>query len=109
MGTTAGATTGSPTTFNRDNHFLTAAQIGGSVSGSLDATGCDIGVYFATPGNVTGAQISGSRYFGAVNDGTSVMVEGASVPDISETPFDGAQHRAAIYFTNSRTGTLHGN
>jgi len=109
MGTTAGATTCFPTTFNWDKHFLTAAQIGGSVSGSLDATGCDIGAYFATPGNVTGAQISGARYFGVVNDGTSVMVEGASVHDIGDKPFDGAQHGVAIYFTNGGTGTIDGN
>ncbi|SRR5712692_4173650 len=57
--TTAGVATCLPTTFNRDNHLLTAAQIGGTVSGTLDASGCDIGVYFASPGSVTaGAQIS---------------------------------------------------
>jgi len=80
---TAGATTCLPTTFSRDGFFLTAAQIGGSVSGTLDASGCDIGVYFANPGSVTaGAQIFGARYFGVVNDGTSVMVEGASIHDM---------------------------
>src|SRR5260370_42518048 len=95
MGTTAGATTCFPTTFNWDKHFLTAAQIGGSVSGSLDATGCDIGAYFATPGDVTGAQIAGARYFGGVNDGTSVMADGASVHATGGNPFDAAQHGAA--------------
>ena len=43
-GTTAGAATCTPTGFVRDNINLTAAQIGGTVTGSLDATGCDIGV-----------------------------------------------------------------
>ncbi len=110
MPTTAGAATCTPTGFVRDRINLTAAQIGGSVSGSLDATGCDIGVYFATPGSVTaGAQISGARYFGVVNDGTSVMVEGASVHDIGNKPFDGTQHGVAIYFTNGGTGTIDGN
>jgi len=110
MATTAGAATCFPTTFNRDGFFLTAAQIGGTVSGSLDATGCDIGVYFATPGSVTaGAQIFGARYFGVVNDGASVTVEGASVHDIGNTPFDGTQHGVAIYFTNGGTGTIDGN
>jgi len=110
MATTAGAATCFPTTFNRDNHFLTAAQIGGTVSGSLDATGCDIGVYFATAGSVTaGAEIFGARYFGVVNDGTSVTVEGASVHDIGNRPFDGTQHGVGIYFTNGGTGTIDGN
>jgi hypothetical protein len=104
---TAGATTCLPTTFNRDNHFLTAAQIGGTVSGTLDASGCDIGVYFATPGSVTaGAQIFGARYFGVVNDGTSVTVQGASIHDIGNEPFDGTQHGVGIYFTNGGTGPI---
>jgi hypothetical protein len=111
MGTTAGAATCFPTTFfSRDGFFLTAAKSGGSVSGSLDATGCDIGVYFATPGSVTaGAQIFGARYFGVVNDGTSVAVEGANIHTIGNTPFDGTQHGVAIYFTNGGTGTIDGN
>jgi hypothetical protein len=110
MATTAGAATCFPTTFSRDNHFLTAAQIGGTVSGSLDATGCDIGVYFAGPGSVTaGAEIFGARYFGVVNDGTSVTVEGASVHNIGNSPFDGSQHGVGIYFTNGATGTIDGN
>jgi len=107
---TASATTCLPTTFSRDGFFLTAAQIGGTVSGTLDASGCDIGVYFASPGNVTaGAEISGARYFGVVNDGTSVTVEGASIHDIGNKPFDGTQHGVAVYFTNGGTGTIDGN
>lgn len=35
---------------------MTAAQIGGNVTGPLDAGGCNIGVYYdgTTSGNVTG-------------------------------------------------------
>ena len=110
MATTAGAATCTPTNFFRDSINLTAAQIGGSVSGSLDATGCDIGVYFATPGSVTaGAEIFGARYFGVVNNGTSVTVEGASIHDVGNTPFDGTQHGIGIYFTNGGTGMIDGN
>jgi hypothetical protein len=110
MTTANAATTCLPTTFSRDGFFLTAAQIGGTVSGSLDATGCDIGVYFATPGSVTsGAQIFGARYFGVVNDGTSVTVEGASIHDIGNNPFDGTQHGVGIYFTNGGSGAIDGN
>jgi len=111
MTTTAGAaTTCLPTPFSRDGFFLTAAQIGGPVSGSLDATGCDIGVYFATPGSVTsGAQIFGARYFGVVNDGTSVTVEGVSIHNIGNTPFDGTQHGVGVYFTNGGSGVIDGN
>jgi hypothetical protein len=108
--TVTAATTCLPTTFSRDGFFLTAAQIGGGVSGTLDASGCDIGVYFASPGSVTaGAQIFGARYFGVVNDGTSVTVQGASIHDIGNKPFDGSQHGVGIYFTNGGTGTIVGN
>jgi hypothetical protein len=108
--TTAGAATCTPTGFVRDGINLTAAQIGGTVSGSLDATGCDIGVYFATSGSVTtGAQISGARYFGVVNNGTSVIVASASLHDIGNAPFDGTQHGVGIYFTNGGTGLIDGN
>src|SRR5712692_4595491 len=108
--TTAGAATCTATGFVRDGINLTAAQIGGTVSGSLDATGCDIGVYYATPGSVTsGAQIFGARYFGVVNDGTSVTVEGASIHDIGNKPFDGTQHGVGVYFTNGGSGAVDGN
>src|SRR2546430_301783 len=73
-----------PTTFERDNMFLTAAQVGGDVSGDLDATGCDMGVYYApgSTGNVTAATIHGARYFGVVADGAAVDVTGSDVHDI---------------------------
>jgi len=109
MATPAGAATCTPTGFFKDGINLTAAQIGGSVSGSLDATGCDIGVYFATAGSVSaGAEIFGARYFGVVNNGTSVNVEGASIHDVGNTPFDGTQHGIGIYFTNGGTGMIDG-
>jgi Right handed beta helix region len=110
MTTAAGAATCSPTGFVRDGINLTAAQIGGTVSGSLDATGCDIGVYFATPGSVTaGTEIFGARYFGVVNNGTSVTVEGGSIHDIGNKPFDGTQHGVGIYFVDGGTGAIDGN
>lgn len=108
--TAAGATTCLPTDFFRDGLYLTAAQIGGSVNGSLNATGCDIGVYFKTPGSVTpGAQIFGARYFGVVNNGAAVTVSGASIHNIGNRPFDGTQHGVGIYFTNGANGVIDGN
>src|SRR5260370_24810455 len=77
MAPTAEAATCTATGFVRDSIDLTAAQIGGTVSGSLDAGGCDIGVYFPKPRSVTpGDQIFRARYFGVGNDGTSVTVTG---------------------------------
>ena len=92
-----------PTTFERDGFLLTAAQIGGNVSGELDATGCDIGVYYGTgtSGNVTGATIHGARYFGVVADGAAVDVSDSDVHDIGDNPFDGSQHGVGIYFAST--------
>ncbi len=100
-----------PTTFSRDGMFLTAAQVGGDVTGPLDATGCDIGVYYGTgtSGNVTGATIHGARYFGVVADGATVNVTDSDVHDIGNDPFDGTQHGVGIYFTNGASGDISGN
>lgn len=93
-------------------HNLTAAQIGGNVTGMLDATGCDIGVYYdvANNGNVDNAVISGAKYYGvAVNGGTSVNVSNSQINNIGESPFNGSQHGVGIYYTNGATGTVSGN
>ena len=119
-----------PTGFMRDNINLTAAQIGGNVTGTLDASGantvdgvpCNIGVYYdnTTSGNVSaGADISGANYFGVVVNGdvgaVSVNVKGGSIHDIGESPLagQGSQHGTAVYYrglgAGSATGTVSGN
>jgi parallel beta-helix repeat protein len=116
---TAAAADCTPTGFVRDGINLTAAQIGGDVTGSLDATGCNIGVYYANnsaPGNVSGADIFGANYYGVVVNGdvgtVSVDVTGSTVRNIGETPLNGDQHGNAIYyraFGGSASGTISDN
>lgn len=112
--TSVTAATCSATGFVRDGIDMTAAQIGGDVTGSLDATGCNIGVYYdnTTSGNVTGATISGANYFGVVVNGdvgaVSVNVTGSTIHDIGETPLNGTQHGVAIYYRALGTGTASG-
>ncbi len=96
-----------PTGFVRDTFNLTAAQIGGSVTGELDATGCDIGVY--NPTSVAGADIHGAKYYGVVVDGLNVNVTGSKVHQIGNVPFDGTQHGRAITYINGASGTISGN
>jgi hypothetical protein len=113
------AATCTPTGFVRDGINMTAAQIGGNVTGPLDATGCNIGVYYdnTTTGNVSGATISGANYFGVVVNGdvgtVSVNVTNSGIHDIGETPLDGTQHGTAIYYrafgTGTASGTISGN
>jgi len=115
------AATCTQTGFVRDSINLTAAQIGGDVTGTLDATGCNIGVYYdssTTPGDVTGAEIFGANYYGVVVNGgpgdVSVDVIGSDIHNIGEVPFNGAQHGNAIYYygygtTGTVTGEVSGN
>jgi hypothetical protein len=116
--TPAMAATCTPTGFMRDGIDMTAAQIGGNVTGELNATGCNIGVYYdgSIPGNVTGANIHGANYFGVVVNGdvgaVSVNVTGSSIHDIGESPLNGTQHGNAIYyraFGGTASGTISGN
>jgi hypothetical protein len=103
-----------PTGFFRDGINLTAAQIGGNVTGDLNATGCNIGVYYdnAHSGNVTNADIHGANYFGVVVNGdvgaVSTNVTGSTIHNIGETPLNGSQHGTAIYYRALGTGTASG-
>jgi hypothetical protein len=107
----AGTSTCTATGFYRDGINLTAAQIGGSVTGTLDATGCNVGVYFdaAHPGSVSGADIYGANYFGIVDNGQqNLTIEKSSIHDIGESPLNGDQHGVGIYFAygSASTGTI---
>jgi hypothetical protein len=119
-GVSLASTSCTPTGLVRDGIDLTAAQFGGTVTGSLDATGCDIGVYYArgTTGSVHDAEISGARYYGVVANAADVNVSDSSIHDIGDSPFSGAQHGVGVLYTTvnqagettgaSATGTLGG-
>jgi hypothetical protein len=96
------------TGFVRDGINLTAAQIGGNVTGELDATGCNIGVYYDSThtGNVTDADIHGANYFGVLVNGGAANVTNSAVHDIGEVPFNGAQHGNAVVYLGGATGTI---
>lgn len=104
-----------PTGFSRDGINLTAAIIDptNALSGMVDATGCNIGVYFGpgATGNINGATVFGANYFGIVNNGANVAINGTSIHDIGESPFNGDQHGVAIYFTyqSGATGKITNN
>ncbi len=110
----ARAATCTPTGFFRDNTNMTAALINpGTVTGEVDATGCNIGVYYGpgASGTVSGADIHGANYFGVVNDGATINIQNSAIYDIGETPFNGTQHGVGIYFVlgSSASGTISGN
>ncbi len=98
----------------RDGINLTAAQINPKlVLGTVNATGCNIGVYFGPgkSGQVTLANIYGANYYGIVNDGANVNISLSSVHNIGETPFNGDQHGVGIYFNydSGATGSITSN
>jgi parallel beta-helix repeat protein len=91
----------------------------GTVSGDLDATGCNIGVCYDNThtGNVT-ANIHGANYYGVVVNGdvgaVAVNVTGSAIHDIGESPLtgQGSQHGDAVYyraFGGTASGTISGN
>lgn len=114
---TASAATCAPTGFNG----LTAVLVNppGTVSGVVDATGCDIGVFYdAGEGRIEGAQISGAKWYGVVvhGDASSVAVDilDSSISQIGDNPFTGNQHGVAIYYraffsAGTATGRISGN
>jgi parallel beta-helix repeat protein len=116
----AAAASCTQTGFMRDGINMTAAQIGGNVTGTLDAGTCNIGVYYnsTTSGNVTGATIFGANYFGVVVNGdvgaVSTNVTNSAIHDIGESPLtgQGSQHGTEIYyraFGGTASGTISGN
>jgi hypothetical protein len=118
---TASATC-TPTDFMRDGINLTAAVIDPTVpvTGTVDATGCNIGVYYGPmhTGSVSGANISGANYYGVVVNATNVSVTNATIHDIGESPLNGSQHGVGVLYTTidqkgtstgaAATGTLSG-
>jgi len=114
-----------PTGFYRDGINMTAANINptSTVTSNIDATGCNIGVYFGPGknGSLNGATIHGSNYYGVVVQQAKVNVKDSNVYQIGETPLNGDQHGVGIYYatvagvtngdctTGSTKGTVDGN
>lgn len=103
------------TGFTRDGINLTAALINPvkTVSGDVDATGCNIGVYYGpgVTGLLNAASIHNANYYGVVNNGATVSIQNSTIYDIGESPFNGSQHGVAIYFAynTKAVGNIFGN
>ena len=111
----ASAASCTATGFFRDTINLTAAMIDPTttVTGTVDASGCNIGVYYSPghTGSVNGATVENANYFGVVNNGSTVSVTNSTVTQIGETPLNGSQHGVGIYFAaeGNSTGTIQSN
>ncbi|MGE5297641.1 MAG: right-handed parallel beta-helix repeat-containing protein [Acidobacteriaceae bacterium] len=92
-----------------------------TVTGAVNATGCDMGVYFDTTGvggTVKGAEIYGALYYGVFVNGdggpVSVDVLNSKIHDIGDYPLNGNQRGVGIYYRayllgGSATGKVSGN
>lgn len=97
--TTAGASVCVTTDFSRDNRLLTARLVDpATVTGEVDATGCDIGVYTRVTTSVDGSDIHGALYFGLLANGptASLAVSNSAIHDIGDTPQNGNQRGIGI-------------
>jgi hypothetical protein len=82
------------TGYMKDSIDLTAALINpGTVDGQdVDATGCDIGIYYgpaATGAVKNGSNIHGARYYGILTNGAKVNITESVIHDIGQVPFAG--------------------
>jgi hypothetical protein len=107
----ASAANCTPTGFMRDGINMTAAIVNPSstVSGDVDASGCNVGVYYGpgTKGTVNNANVHGANYYGVVVQKAKVTVENSNVHNIGETPLNGSQHGVGIYYATI-TGQANG-
>lgn len=113
------------TPVNTSKGALTAAQVGGNITGEVDATGCDIGVYIngSNLGTVNDASVHDANQYGVFVDGNSgdvaANVTGSKVYNIghhdSASNFapNGSQFGVGIYYsglgTDAVSGTISGN
>jgi hypothetical protein len=81
---------------------MTAASINpvGPVGGDIDASGCNIGVYYGpgSHGTVDGANIHGANYYGVVVQKAKVDVQNSNIHNIGDSPLSGNQHGVGIYY-----------
>src|SRR3954447_3798403 len=111
LGTQAKAAPCSPTPYTRDNMLLTAAVVvppGGTaaVTRTVEASGCNIGVYFSpgSTGTVDGATIDGAQggpnYYGVLVDQAHADVTNSLIENIGEVPPSGAQHGIGVAYVS---------
>jgi hypothetical protein len=102
-----------PTSYSQDGNPLTAALIDppdGTVPANLDATGCDIGIFYDSgTHSLSNKSVFGARYYGvlSVNSGAVTNITSSSVYDIGEQPtFNGSQHGVAVAYRDGADGQL---
>ena len=102
-----------PTDFMQDGRPLTAALVNppdATVPSNLDATGCDIGIYYNSGTHtLKNKSVFGATYYGVLSNGgaASTNITYSSAYDIGDQPtFSGAQHGISVAYRNGADGQL---
>src|SRR5690349_12180264 len=69
-----------------------------AVTGDVDATGCDIAVYYdgTSPGAINNADVHSALWYGVFDDGAAVSIANSHIHDIGDTPFNGVQRGIGV-------------
>lgn len=118
-GRAAAATCLATGALDRDGTPLTARIVNPArpVTGRVDATGCEVGVYYGRgKGLVSGADVFGARYYGVLVDGNghdvAVDVRGSRLHDIGDVPMTSSRHGQGVAyrgFDGTASGTASDN
>jgi hypothetical protein len=105
-----------PTDYMQDGRPLTAAQVNpAATTGVVDATGCDIAIYFndGAAHTVTGATIQNAFYYGVLtrNPGTTADISNSEIRFIGDGVNGtflptGTQHGVGAAWRNGSAGSL---
>jgi hypothetical protein len=112
----ASAATCQVTDFMQDGRPLTAAQVNPpATTGTVDATGCDIAIYFndGAAHTVDAATVQNAFYYGVLtnNEGTSADITNSEIRFIGDGNGGtflptGAQHGVGVAFRNGADGLI---
>src|SRR4051812_8502337 len=85
MGTAAAAPCSPPIVTSRGTYTAAVVDPMVPLQGDVDATGCDIGVYYKTrSGLIAHADVHDARVFGVFNDGNTVVILSSTIRDIGD-------------------------
>jgi hypothetical protein len=84
------------------------ATSGQSIRGTINASGCDVGIYVgsSTTGVTITATVNNSKLAGIDVDGGSANVKGSTVSNTGDKPFTGDQYGIGIFYVNGATGEV---
>ncbi|TMK16047.1 MAG: hypothetical protein E6G68_10280 [Actinobacteria bacterium] len=111
---TASAVPCVPTPYVQDAHALTAQLANppdALVPPNVDATGCDIGIFYndGGPHHLVNKSVFGATYYGvlSISPGTTTNITKSSMYDVGDQPtFTGTQHGISVAYRDGADGQV---